>query len=131
MKLRKGGFYVTGFYAQTSEEGGFEATTQKVIKNDYRALGVEVEGSYSAWGFDLRGGLTFTSAEITDAIDETVVGNTPRRQAALVGSIDAGVPGRQASMWVGNAFGMSQELCTGQQQTDYAGLPGGEWLRSI
>jgi outer membrane receptor protein involved in Fe transport len=87
MKGRQGGFYLTGFYAQTSEEGGFEATTQKVIKNDYRALGIELEGSYNFGPFDIRGGITFTDAEITDAIDESVVGNTPRRQAALVGSL--------------------------------------------
>lgn len=120
MKFRKGGFYVTGFYAQTSEEGGFEATTQKIIKNDYRALGVELEGSYSAGGFDLRGGLTFTSAEITDAIDETVVGNTPRRQAALVGSL---MPTYQAGrFYVGLAiFGTSQSYA---QDNNQLVLPG-------
>ncbi|MEQ1746921.1 MAG: TonB-dependent receptor [Saprospiraceae bacterium] len=120
MKLRNGGFYLTGFYAKTSEEGGFEATTQKIIKNDYRAMGVELEGSYSAGNFDLRGGLTFTSAEITDAIDETVVGNTPRRQASLVGSL---MPSYQSGKFrIGLAmFGTSQSYA---QDNNKLVLPG-------
>ena len=32
--FKNGGLFITGFYAKTTEEGGFEATTQKIIKND-------------------------------------------------------------------------------------------------
>lgn len=86
-KFRNGGLFVTGFYAATQEEGGFEATTQKIIKNNYRAFGIELEGTYKIAGFDIRAGLTWTNAKITDAIDATVVDNTPRRQAAFIFNI--------------------------------------------
>ncbi len=79
-----GGLFVTGFMANTSEEGGFEATTQKIIKNDYQAYGVEIEGAYQMEDIGLRGGLTYTNAEITSGVNK---GNTPRRQAALMYSI--------------------------------------------
>ncbi len=76
------GLFVTGFYARVNEQGGFEATTQRIIQNHYRSVGAEVElaariGRY----FDIRGGLTFTKAEITDSLNK---GNRPRRQAPLI-----------------------------------------------
>lgn len=80
-KFSKGGLFVTAFYAATTEEGGFEATTQTVIKNDYRALGLEVEGAVAFGDFALRSALTYTSAEITSGDNK---GNTPRRQPALM-----------------------------------------------
>jgi outer membrane receptor protein involved in Fe transport len=80
-KFATGGLFVTAFYAGTTEEGGFEATTQTVIENDYRALGLEVEGAFDFGDFDVRGALTYTDAEITSG-DNT--GNTPRRQPALM-----------------------------------------------
>jgi len=79
--LSFGGIFVTGFYAQTTEEGGFEATTQKVIENDYRATGLELEGAFNFNEFDVRGGLTFTNAEITSGDNE---GNVPRRQPTIM-----------------------------------------------
>jgi outer membrane receptor protein involved in Fe transport len=42
-KFNKGGIFVTGFYANVNEQGGFEATTQKVIQNDYQSFGLELE----------------------------------------------------------------------------------------
>lgn len=80
-KFEKGGLYVTGFYAKTVEEGGFEATTQTVIENDYSALGVEVEGAFDFGDFDVRGAMTYTKAKIDSGANE---GNTPRRQPALM-----------------------------------------------
>lgn len=77
----KGGLFVTGFLASTTEEGGFEATTQKIIENDYDAFGVEVEGALSLGALDLRGGMTLTKAEITSGAND---GNTPRRQPAVM-----------------------------------------------
>ncbi|OZC01790.1 TonB-dependent receptor [Rubricoccus marinus] len=72
-----GGVFVTGFYAKTTEQGGFEATTQEFIDNDYEAFGVEVEGVVNYGPFNFRGATTYTAAEITSGGNE---GNTPRRQ---------------------------------------------------
>lgn len=80
-QFRNGGLFLTGFYAATTEEGGFEATTQRIVKNDYRAFGVEVEGTYDFREASIRGAITYTSAEITSGSNE---GNTPRRQPALM-----------------------------------------------
>ena len=85
-KFKKGGIFVTAFYAGTTEEGGFEATTQTVIENDYTAFGVELEGAFDLGDFDVRGALTYTKAEITTAGDANL-GNTPRRQPALMYNI--------------------------------------------
>ncbi|MBX2818157.1 MAG: TonB-dependent receptor [Rhodothermaceae bacterium] len=83
-RFNTGGLFITGFYANTTEEGGFEATTQQVIENDYRALGVELEGSFRFGDFDIRGAFTYTDAEITSGDNE---GNTPRRQPNLLYSL--------------------------------------------
>lgn len=80
-KFEKGGLYITGFYAKTTEEGGFEATTQKVIENDYSAYGVELEGAFAFGDFDVRGAVTYTKAKI-DSGD--FKGNTPRRQPTVM-----------------------------------------------
>ncbi len=77
------GLFVTGFYAATNEQGGFEATTQQIIENDYRALGLEVEGAANFGDFNLRGSATYTNATITGG-DTSVVGNRPRRQSPLI-----------------------------------------------
>ena len=79
-----GGVFVTGFYANTTEQGGFEATTQEVIDNDYRAFGVEVEGVVDLGAFSFRGATTYTNAEITSGDND---GNTPRRQPDLLFSL--------------------------------------------
>ena len=79
--LSRGGLFVTGFYAKTTEEGGFEATTQKVIENDYKAMGIELEGAFDFGDFDVRGGMTYTKAEITSGDNS---GNTPRRQPVVM-----------------------------------------------
>lgn len=76
-----GGLFVTGFLALTTEEGGFEATTQRIIDNDFKAYGVEVEGALNYGAFDVHGGLTLTKADITSGAND---GNTPRRQPALM-----------------------------------------------
>lgn len=79
-----GGVFLTGFYAQTTEQGGFEATTQEVIDNDYRSLGVELEGVYSDGPINVRASTTFTDAEITSGGND---GNTPRRQPTFLFSL--------------------------------------------
>lgn len=78
------GVFVTAFMAET-EEQNFEATSQKFFDRVYEANGVEVEFAYDINDFNLKGGFTWTDAEITkDAITPDVVGNTPRRQADLI-----------------------------------------------
>ena len=81
LKMKNGGLFITGFYSNTNEEGGYEATTQTIIENDYKALGAEVEAAYTFNDFGLRGSFTFTNAEITSGSNK---GKTPRRQAALI-----------------------------------------------
>jgi outer membrane receptor protein involved in Fe transport len=86
LKFRRGGvaLFATGFYAET-EEQNFEATTQRFFDRNYRAYGVELEGSVRSGIFSLSAGGTYTNAEITrDAINPAVVGNRPRRQAEFL-----------------------------------------------
>ncbi|RDK85230.1 TonB-dependent receptor [Marinirhabdus gelatinilytica] len=76
-----GSLYATAFYAKTIEEGGFEATTQQIIENDYRSFGIELEGSYRWDNLEIRGGVTYTNADIDSGDNE---GNTPRRQPDFI-----------------------------------------------
>ena len=77
--------FVTVFQAKT-KESNYEATTQITTANDYDAKGVELETAYSAGAFHITGGLTYTHARITGTApgDESVIGNSPRRQAPVV-----------------------------------------------
>ena len=87
VKWRKGPFsaFATLFQAKTKETN-YEATTQVSTANSYDAKGVELESAYSIGDFRVNGGLTYTRAKITDAApgQQAIVGNTPRRQAAVV-----------------------------------------------
>ncbi|WP_414672779.1 MULTISPECIES: TonB-dependent receptor [Kordiimonas] len=86
VKYRTGSFglFATGFYAKTQEQN-FEATTQTFFDRTYKAKGLELEASYFNGPFDLTAGITYTDAEISkDALNPTVVGNTPRRQADFI-----------------------------------------------
>ena len=85
-KYRQGGiaFFATGFYAET-EEQNFEATTQRFFNRDYRAWGIELEGSIRRGPFSLAAGGTYTDAEIRrDVLNPAVEGNRPRRQAKFI-----------------------------------------------
>lgn len=86
-KFDNAGLFITGFYAKTTEEAGFEATTQKVEKYDYKSMGVEIEGSLKLNKFDVRGAVTYTYAEIASALDAANEGNKPRRQPDFIYSI--------------------------------------------
>ncbi|PRP67928.1 TonB-dependent receptor [Nonlabens agnitus] len=79
--FENGALYATAFYAKTTEEGGFEATSQQIIENDYKSIGIELEGTYRFDNLNLRGGVTYTNAEI-DSGDNA--GNTPRRQPDFI-----------------------------------------------
>jgi outer membrane receptor protein involved in Fe transport len=77
-KFAKGYLYATAFQAKTDEQGGFEATTQSIIQNNYKSYGLELESSYNVNNkLNLRGALTYTKAEITSGNN---IGNEPRRQ---------------------------------------------------
>jgi len=76
--------FATAFYAKTKEQN-FEATTQKFFDRQYKAHGIELESTYFIGDFDFRGSVTWTNAKIAkDALNPSVVGNTPRRQANFV-----------------------------------------------
>lgn len=79
--FNNGAIYATLFSATTTEEGGFEATSNSIIENDYKSVGVEIEGSYRMNNLNLSGGLTFTDAEIDSGAN---AGNTPRRQPDFI-----------------------------------------------
>lgn len=88
-KLRKPTYYMnaTFFHAKTIESN-YEATTQRKVDNTYKSMGVEFDGFYKFSDmFDVKAGLTYTKAEITDAIDATIEGNTPRRLPDFMYSI--------------------------------------------
>ncbi|WP_206052088.1 TonB-dependent receptor [Nonlabens xiamenensis] len=96
-----GALYLTAFYAQTAEEGGFEATSQTIIENDYRSAGVELEGNYRWNNFDLRGAVTYTNAEIDSGDNE---GNTPRRQPDFIYNL---IPSYNFGLENQNSIGLS------------------------
>ena len=88
-KFEQGRVFATAFYAET-EEQNFEATSQTFFDRKYEAQGIELEGVYYIGSFDLRGGFTWTDAEIAaDALAPELVGNTPRRQADFIYSLMA------------------------------------------
>lgn len=88
--------FLTAFYAKT-EEQNFEATTQRFLDRVYKANGLELEAAWSVGGFAINGGVTWTDAEISeDALDPTLVGNTPRRQADWVYQL---TPSYSADQW--------------------------------
>lgn len=85
-KMRKANYVlnVTAFNS-VIEEQNYEATTRTNVNRTYTAMGLEVDGNVTYKALNLRGGLTFTDAEIAkDQINKAVEGNTPRRQAAVI-----------------------------------------------
>lgn len=100
--FEKGTLYATLFFANTTEEGGFEATSNSIIENDYKSAGVELEGTYKfSDKFDIRGGLTYTKATIESGANN---GNTPRRQPDFIYSF---IPTYNFGKTNQNAFGLS------------------------
>src|SRR5574343_655039 len=81
-KFSKGYLYATLFSSATTEEGGFEASSNSIIDNDYKSYGLELESSYDVnEDLNFRGGFTYTKAEITSGAND---GNQPRRQPKLM-----------------------------------------------
>ena len=80
--MKNVGLFITAFYANVNEAGGYEATTQRIIENHYKSYGLEVEAAARlSKSFEIHGGLTYTKAEITDGANK---GNLPRRQAPFI-----------------------------------------------
>jgi outer membrane receptor protein involved in Fe transport len=94
--FKKGGLFITGFYAEVNEAGGYEATTQRIIENHYRSIGVEVEANINITDeLNLRGSFTYTKAKITDTA-AAIKNNMPRRQAPLIYNV---VPTYSKGKW--------------------------------
>jgi outer membrane receptor protein involved in Fe transport len=88
-KLRKNNYNLnaTAFLANV-EEQNYEATTQKSVNREYQSIGLELDGGAVINAFEIRGGLTYTKAEIKkDALNKAIEGNTPRRQAPIIFSL--------------------------------------------
>ncbi|SNR42097.1 TonB-dependent receptor [Flavobacterium sp. ov086] len=82
LKFQKGYAYATAFHSKTDEQGGYEATSNSIIKNNYKSYGLELESSYNVYdNLNLRGALTYTKAKITSGDNN---GNEPRRQPKLM-----------------------------------------------
>jgi len=82
LKFSKGYMYATAFHSKTDEQGGYEATSNSIIKNNYKSYGLELESSYNVNdNFNLKGAFTYTKAEITSGDNK---GNEPRRQPKLM-----------------------------------------------
>jgi outer membrane receptor protein involved in Fe transport len=85
LNSKKGGIFITAFLADADESAGYEATTQKYISNNYKAVGLETEVAFNFGALDLRGGFTFTSAKIESKDDND--GNQPRRLSPFMFNI--------------------------------------------
>jgi outer membrane receptor protein involved in Fe transport len=85
-KVRKQAYTLNAtLFLATTKESNYEATTQKKVANNYRSMGLELDGSYNVTkDFNIRGGFTYTNAKITAAIDPTIVDMTPRRLPAIM-----------------------------------------------
>ncbi|AJP74142.1 TonB-dependent receptor domain-containing protein [Sphingomonas hengshuiensis] len=86
VKFRKSGvnLNVTGFLADTTDHNVQGGTGLQVLR-DYRAYGVELEGSFRRGPFRLTAGTTYTHAELVkDYLVSAVNGNTPRHQPKFI-----------------------------------------------
>lgn len=92
VKFRTPGLFanVTGFWAEvgeTNQQLRPDANGQTaffLVTQGYEAIGAEFEGGIQRGPFSLTGSATLTSAEITEAADPALIGNTPRRQADMI-----------------------------------------------
>ena len=85
--------YATAFHSLTDEQnwdfgGGSGGIRQ--INREYKAYGLELEGTYQKNNFVFGGSLTYTNAEISkDIVSPELVGNKPRRQADFIYNANA------------------------------------------
>ena len=81
-------FFAT-FFDTVTEETQAELTSGLTFVREYDASGIELEGDIDIGEFfTIRGNATWTDAEISkDLNDQSVIGNTPRRQADFIYTI--------------------------------------------
>lgn len=91
--------YATAFDTKTDETNA-DLTNGQTFLRSYHAYGVELEGNWVpsfGGGFELGGNATYTHAKIdSDKLNAAVVGERPRRQAALIWTI---TPQFRADRW--------------------------------
>lgn len=76
-------FMLTPFYSNINEQNA-DVTENKVYLMGYKSYGVELETSAHFGSFTATAGGTYTNATITESLDNTEVGNTPRRVPTLM-----------------------------------------------
>jgi len=89
-KLTAGTFsFFATLFDTVTEETQAELTSGQTFVREYDATGIELEGDIDIGDyFKIRGNATWTDAEISkDLNDQSVVGNTPRRQADFIYTI--------------------------------------------
>jgi len=74
---------VTPFYSHINEQNA-DVTENKVYLVGYKSYGAELEASAHYGAFTATAGAVYTKATIIKSLDNTVVGNTPRRVPALM-----------------------------------------------
>ncbi|WP_404366845.1 TonB-dependent receptor domain-containing protein [Sphingomonas sp. MMS24-J45] len=75
---------LTGFHVE-AQDSNINTANGSVIARDYKAKGLEFEGSFHKGLFSLTAGATYTDATIvTDRVSPEIEGNTPRHQASLI-----------------------------------------------
>jgi outer membrane receptor protein involved in Fe transport len=76
------------YFRAITKEGNYELTSQKTTFNNYLSQGLELDAVANiASNFNIRGGLTYTRARITNAMDTSIIGHTPRRLPAVMFNI--------------------------------------------
>jgi outer membrane receptor protein involved in Fe transport len=80
------GIFATAFTVNTDDANSESARglDNPARIREFKSTGLEIEATASVDAFNFFGGLTYTDAEIIDGNDESVIGNTPRRQPDLV-----------------------------------------------
>lgn len=76
-------FTATPFYSNVTEQNA-EATSQRIFLIGFESFGVELESSVRFGNFVATAGAVYTKANIKSSLDESEVGNTPRRVPALM-----------------------------------------------
>lgn len=84
-KSPKVGLIATAFYTQINEQN---EEFGKVINKEFATKGVELEIVSQLGKLNLTAGATYTSAEISESINEDEIGNTPRRVPDLLYNIN-------------------------------------------
>lgn len=75
---------LTGFHVE-AQDSNINTVNGSIIARDYRAKGLEFEGSFRHGIFSLTAGATYTDATIVrDLVNAAINGNRPRRQPTIM-----------------------------------------------